>query len=456
MSTGPFAQAFSARPTAVFPGAAAFDAQMHIPSDAASPLVRPEVAINLRKVLHQIVKAATTAIVLRLLIGLLKSLGKYKITKRTLYAIRDEIFGKDPWKWALVFAGWACFLPLCRLLEVILRPLRQAIGDDNVRQVATIASGVIVAQPIRVMHITTRTELGLYLASRASHSVATSFVYPLLPQTLQNFRHWDVLFVGLSGCQILYALMFAHHTHSPAYLSFLQNCVGWPRDQWDMMAAYYRGQMVPQVIDIHVAKNLPVPQNASCLRDVCLVNHPHTRYCDVHVVTWILRHMLRFSIPLYLPLKIITTFAFGWNKVLRDPVGQAVKVVKSVLMSSLFLSLYCGGPMRVICMLNQVNATNWGEFLMFALGRAACALPTLLEPKSRRLDLALYCNMHAFRSGYLMLAQRGYVPRPRAAHVMALYTASLTILLHFLRFRPQDLHPNLRSGLQFIMGKAGH
>jgi hypothetical protein len=439
-------------PTSIIGGAAAAEHEVHEREVNASPLIKANEPLRFKKVAHRLMKAALTAILLRLLIGVLKSLGKYKLSVRTLRAIRDEVFGLDPWKWACVFVGWAAFRPLYKLLEDAARPLLAPhIGADNVAHVATVAAAAIAAQPVRVMMMSTRLELGLYLASRASHSLATAFILPRLPRALYNFNHWDVFFVGLSGAQILYGVVFEPGTHLPSYRTFLENCVMLPRNLLDTVAGYHRRQLTPQTLQRFDAVGRPWPADTSDMTEVCKVLHPNHGSCNTHALWWVGQHMMRFSIPLYLPLKIITTLAFGWRKVLRDPLGQLWKIVKSVTTSSLFLSLYCCGPLRVMCLFNQLGVRNPGLFVVPA--GIACSLPTLLEPKGRRLDLALYCNMHAIRSLILLLARRGIIGRPRGVHVMMLYTAAVTVLLHFLRFRPQDLHPNLRSGLQFIIGK---
>jgi len=404
--------------------------------------------------LRHIARAALTAIGLRLLIGLVKSIARFKLSSKLLWALRDEVLGTDPWKWAAVFSGWACFRPLFRTIEAVARPLLgDALGEEAVRQGATVAAGAIAAQPIRVMLMTTRTELALYLASRASHSVAATFILPRLPSPLCTFQHWDSFFVGLSAYQILYSLVFAPQAHSKAYVTFLNNCVLYPQQLWDTVAGFHRNSPVPAMLDYANAKGItPVPTSTQDMKTLCHIMHPHTSSCDLHTLQWIARHLRQFSVPLYLPLKVMTTLAFSHRKVLRDPLGQAWKIVKAVVQSSMFLTLYCGLPMRMVCIFNQLGLRS--GWLIGAVIGGICTLPPLLEPKSRRLDLALYCNMHAFRALVLMLVQRAVIPPPKGRHVMMLYTAAVTVLMWFLRFRPADMHPNLRGALGFIVGDA--
>jgi prepilin-type processing-associated H-X9-DG protein len=190
---------------------------------------------------------------------------------------------------------------------------------------------------------------------------------------------------------------------------------------------------------------------------LCSALHPHTGSCNVAFVDFLVRHMLRVSLPLYLPLKLLTTLlrgAGGGRKRAEaatgassssappaaaasravTPLGTARHVAASVLRSSLFLSLYVTGSYRVVCAFNQLglrNRTLMSVGCGFVAGGAL-----LLEPADRQTDLVLFCAMHALRCTTLLLSKLAWIPRPTGAVVALAHTAAWATIFAVFELRP--------------------
>ncbi len=387
---------------------------------------------------HAAVVAACAAAA-RVIFGLLKVLVKRRFR---ISAFADEVVNLNPLKWAAYFASWALYPALKALLRFAL--------PNSVPNVAgELCAGALVAQSVRVFESSTQTELALYLLVRALHGRTIAHVWPLLPDSLANFQHYDVITMFLTGSQILYAIICAPLSHSPNYMGFLQSCTMLSRQTCEAIGAFHRSHMTPGLVAAFESNPAP-PVNTDVMPRLCEIVHLDGKdSCNVNMVKWMAKHMLRFSLPMYIPLKISTTVLFNSKGLVKRPLTTLTDIVVSGLRSSLFLTVYCAGPLRSICFTSQ-NSIRGGWKLGLIAGMT-CALATFLEPKSRRLDLALYCCVHALRSVVLMLYHRGYLPRPRRWWTTAMHTAAVALLLQQYDARPETLNKKLVSGMGYIV-----
>ena len=184
-------------------------------------------------------------------------------------------------------------------------------------------------------------------------------------------------------------------------------------------------------------------------RTICQFVHPGWRSCNVYIMYYILRHLLTRSLPLYAPLKFLSMCLFSWKSVRRAPLAAVTKAVKSTFNSALFLTMYCAGPFRFQCLLG--NSRLRGDWFV-ALSLLSSGVPTLLEFKSRRLDLALYCSMHALRGFILLLSRRAWFARPSHVFRLVVFLLSFGYIFHQYDHAPDSLHANLRKSLNWVVG----
>jgi hypothetical protein len=115
--------------------------------------------------------------------------------------------------------------------------------------------------------------------------------------------------------------------------------------------------------------------------------------------------------------------------------------------------MYCGGPLVSLCVTSNVPGLRGGWKIGLMAG-LTCTAATFIEPKPRRLDLALYCCMHALRSWWLTLYHRGWVSKPTRGLLAMLWTASVAALFHQYEVDPAALNKKLKQGIGFIVGPA--
>ena len=352
-------------------------------------------------------------------------------------ALLHELLSVNPLKWAALIGSLSSF-----------RHVQRVVGAVVPARFSAFPAGVLCSLGVLVMNRATRTELSLYLAVRAIHCLLVAYVWPRLPALLRSFEHYDTLTMMLAGGQIIYSHVMEPDTHSAFYRAFLLSCAQQKSENPACICAAYRGHVVPQMVKYCMRRGLPLPTHPPS-RSVCQFVHPQTITCNERLLYWTVSHLFQFSLPLYAPLKILTTCLFSWRTVREDPLSAAYKAIKSTISSSLFLTLYCALPFRAMCWFGNHNVHN--EAIIASTFGFLCGLPTLLEPKSRRIDLALYCSMHALRAAVLLLVKRGWFARPGHVFRLVVFLLSFGYIFHQYDHAPESLHRNVRKSLNWMV-----
>ena len=160
---------------------------------------------------------------------------------------------------------------------------------------------------------------------------------------------------------------------------------------------------------------------------MCSILHPgHS--CQSHWISFVLNHMRTISLKFYLPLNIISTLVFNRAKLISDPRTTSVRVAKSVFRSACFLSLYCGNAWFFQCIFRRLGVLHkW--FVPFAMAFAS-GLTILIEEKSRRLELAMYCLSPTLQALYNLALQSGFVKRSaQKGHVVQLFCIAMGVIM---------------------------
>ena len=202
----------------------------------------------------------------------------------------------------------------------------------------------------------------------------------------------------------------------------------------------------------------PGGSNARQLDHMCCLMHPG-QSCGEHYIRFTAKHVLSVGIPLYIPVSIISQLIWRRKKMFDEPVKTMERIIKSSIRSALFLALYCGNAWGVQCLLRRFNLlSHWSPWLI--VGPMA-GLPILLEEKSRRLELAIYCASPALQSFYTCGIMYGMLPRVpntrywRAAtqyHVMAMFIFSMGVIMSAHQKDKGHLQPTFSQILKNLMG----
>eukprot|EP00758_Cryptobia_borreli_P002515 Tbor_TRINITY_DN3087_c0_g1::TRINITY_DN3087_c0_g1_i1::g.17431::m.17431 len=393
-----------------------------------------------RKTFSAMARSALYAALARLLFGLSRSLLKSGLSMKFFKYLKREGTSLDPVRWAVFCAGLSSF----RLIQQLLIRLKLPTG------MTSFLGGFIASLPLMTMNINTRRDLGLYLGVRSIHGLICAN-WNFMPKCMRNFQHMDIAMMCLSAIEIIYCFLFHPHLHNPSYEAFFVKNSMMHKDAVKVIAGYLKQKEVPQIdiINRDIGRTLSQPVNIQDMREICLYTHPRTPSCPNNYIQFLVKHIATKSIPLYLPLKTISTLVFSWKKIRADPVKIAKKVLISSLQSSLFLTLYASVPIGAVCCTSQFQYRNTP--LLITIVGILSGICTFLEPKSRRLDLALYCSMHAVNSFGNLLALWGYIPKPTRWWVFWLHSTAIAMIFHQFDHSTDTIHPNIISLVSKIL-----
>ncbi|KPA78526.1 hypothetical protein ABB37_06132 [Leptomonas pyrrhocoris] len=412
-------------------------------NDVRESQYRKQLSFN--HTLKVVLRNSLYAAIGRILVGIVKGLVKRGLTRAFLARVPSEFFSLDPLKWAAVFGGFSSFRFCFQTLQRILNPLGVS------EKFAALLSGCICATPAYVMNRETRTELCLYLFVRSAHTFCLRYVLPHMPKFMREFRHYDVLLMCMSSAQISYGCLFNPDTLPKSYQGFLVRASTYQEKLIRGHSGFARKRLVPDLVDYCWSRNLPIIKDFGQTGSDVLCKLTHGNHsCNTWALLFILRNMLVMGIPLYGPLRLVTMLGFQRKRLLSHPVSTIARNLRSMLVSAFFLATYVAVIIRSACL--GVQRRGGGVKMVTALCSLA-GLATLLEPKGRRMDLALYCSMYALRSFVLTQNLRGRLPYPRHWFVCSVYVLSVGFIFYEYEEEPKLLDRRVRSALRLLLGE---
>lgn len=381
----------------------------------------------------------------RILMGIVKGLVKRGLSRAFVARVPSEFFSLNPLKWAAVFGGFSSFRFCVQTLERLLSPL--GVSEKFVALLA----GCVCATPAYVMNKETQMELCLYLFVRSAHTFCLRYILPHLPKFVREFRHYDVMLMCVSSAQIAYGCLFNPDTLPKSYQGFLVRASTYQEKLIRGHSGFARERLVPDLVDYCWSRKLPIIEDFSQKGADVLCKLTHGDHsCNVWALMFVVRNMVTMGIPLYGPLRLVSMLGFQRKRLLTNPVSTIARNVRSMLISSLFLATYVAVILRSACF--GVQHRGGGVKTVTALCSLA-GLATLLEPKGRRMDLALYCAMYALRSFLLTQNLRGRLPYPRHWFVCSVYLLSVGFIFYEYEEEPRLLDRRVRSALRLLLGE---
>ena len=136
-----------------------------------------------------------------------------------------------------------------------------------------------------------------------------------------------------------------------------------------------------------------------------------------------------------------------WQK--NHPLSFVTDILLSTGRSASFLATFIGLVWSMVCLTRNTLKTDsvLGPFL----GSAACGFSLLIEKKSRRMELALYCVPRALYSAGLKQVKAGRVPVIPHFDVL-LFCMSSALLLYCYDYEPQSVRGSIRSFMRWYFG----
>ncbi|XP_039126308.1 transmembrane protein 135 isoform X3 [Dioscorea cayenensis subsp. rotundata] len=224
-----------------------------------------------------------------------------------------------------------------------------------------------------------------------------------------TWKHGDTFLMCLSSSQILSAYILKQDSLPSSYKSFLNKhggkdlvilqgikdiASGMPFTNLLEVEKYYKSVGV----DIKLDPNMKVP---------CSIVHGN-QSCTGHVLSFLFQAYGR-ALPVYVPVYLIPALIVHRQGLLKRPYTILGKSLLGTARSSLFLSAYCASAWAWTCLLFRLLERC--NIPMVAMGTFLTGLALLIEKKSRRIEISLYCLARAIESFFTCMADAGLCPQ---------------------------------------------
>ncbi|KAL6902092.1 hypothetical protein ACP4OV_004968 [Aristida adscensionis] len=268
----------------------------------------------------------------------------------------------------------------------------------------------LIAGPTMLLTGTHHTSLATYILVRAGVLIARCgiksrrFAKICKPLT---WSHGDIFLMCVSSAQIASAYILYRDSFSSSYKAFLSKQIG---------------------KDPVVLEGLKELVNSDALSNIAGIEK---YYKSVGVE---LKLDPKLKVPcsilhVYVPVYIIPAL-FRPKHLVKSPCSQFGKTLLGIARSSLFLSVYCASEWGWTCLL--FRAFQSCNIPLLVLGTFPTGLALLIEKKSRRMEISLYCLARAIESFSTCMADAGLCPsilRVKRVDVVV-FSVAASIIMH--------------------------
>ncbi|CAL5223327.1 g5824 [Coccomyxa viridis] len=342
--------------------------------------------------------------------------------------------------------------------------LAAVFGPERTKRWRAFVAGALAGPAILLTGPKTRHDsLAIYILLRGITLLVRCGNKPNAPPavrkllTVTRLKHGDTALMCACTSQIGYSWICKPHTLPPTFVHFLNHHGG--KELWFYKAAKelsersWRGDPLA-----------PLEALKGTEHEDTVATHPcewahEGETCTYSAFKFFPGAYLR-ALPVYLPVYVLPAILVH-RKALLEKGGLQIwaKVLKGALRSSAFLGLYCTLCWRGACMGFQTTQSCSPPVIA-----ASCwtgGLATLLEKKSRRMELAVYCLSRALESFALCLVDWGLVRRrdvPKRIDVL-MFSAAAAAIMHCYsdgRGRHRDVfRSKYLNILDFVFGNTG-
>ncbi|KAH9321023.1 hypothetical protein KI387_015662 [Taxus chinensis] len=280
---------------------------------------------------------------------------------------------------------------------------------------------------------TQHTSLAVYILMRASVLAARCGIKSEKFGSLCRPLTWtygDIFLMCLSSSQILSSYVLNQDSLPSTYRSFLNKHGG--KDSvilrglqelafgrsWKSLTdieKFYKSNGV----EIKLDPNMKIP---------CSIVHGN-QSCAAHAISFLVQAYLR-ALPVYLPVYFIPALIVHRKGLLKEPRSILGKSLFGTARSSLFLSAYCSSAWACTCLVFNIIRTC--NIPAVATGTFPTGLALLIEKKSRRMEIALYCFARALESFFTTVADAGMLPHAKKLKRVdvILFSLSTAVIMH--------------------------
>ncbi|XP_057872715.2 uncharacterized protein LOC131078901 isoform X2 [Cryptomeria japonica] len=280
---------------------------------------------------------------------------------------------------------------------------------------------------------TQHTSLAVYILMRASVLAARCGIKSEKMGSLCRPLTWtygDIFLMCLSSSQILSSYVLNQDSLPSTYRSFLNKhggkdpvilkglkelVFGMPWTSLADIEKYYKSNGV----EIKLDPNMKIP---------CSIVHGN-QSCAAHAISFLVQAYLR-ALPVYLPVYFIPALIVHRRGLLKEPRSILGKSLFGTAKSSLFLSAYCSSAWVCTCLVFNIIKTC--NLPVVAAGTFPTGLALLIEKKSRRMEIALYCFARALESFFTTIADAGLLPHAKKLKRVdvIIFSLSTAVIMH--------------------------
>ncbi|CAI5727620.1 unnamed protein product [Peronospora farinosa] len=334
-----------------------------------------------------------------------------------------------------LFMGWFTggFRALKALLPVLLRRVltRKKLQDDKkLKEITVFGSGAIAAMALAFVDAKRRRSLALYALTRALQcGYNTAKRQQCWHFWGSDWQYGDALLFALSSAQVMYAYVMRPKTLPSEYFRFIQQTGPVEMETLELVQQVNRGAPVSTATLQKLLNRKPnIPRNFPLPADIvpCRLVHANADSCVMGTMLCFKRAFQK-NFPLYLSLFIVPGVVIHFKRFLRSPFRTLARSTLHATRSNCFLASFVSLYLSLVCLHRRVVSKDH-RFFYYLAGLGA-STTILLEPKSRRSELALYVLPRALDSLAMILNDRRICSGFKYGEV-ALFSASMAVMMY--------------------------
>ncbi|GLC40870.1 hypothetical protein PLESTB_000014000 [Pleodorina starrii] len=279
-------------------------------------------------------------------------------------------------------------------------------GKASTQRWRALLAGLIAGQSLRITGPNRRHySLATYILLRGLTLLVRTGNKPSAPPALRallrptRLQHGDTLLMCVAASQILYSFIMAPSTLPPTYVRFITRMGGKDPTVWAAIREHaMRNSLHLAPGPLRALNGTPMAylnaRPGRLHRTPCEFFHPG-QSCAGHAVS-VLPQAYSTSLAVYVPFYLVSSVLVHRTALLARPRELLPKLALAVLRSSAFLSAYIAAAFAGACGGFCVAGVNTGPVIAGSVW--AGGLGTLLEKKSRRMELAMYCAARALEA----------------------------------------------------------
>ncbi|RLN96407.1 hypothetical protein BBJ28_00015593 [Nothophytophthora sp. Chile5] len=352
-----------------------------------------------------------------------------------------------------LFLGWFTggYRGLQALLPVLLRrilPQKHPQHETRVRELSAVGSGAIAALALGFVDAKRRRSLALYALTRALQCGYNT------AKRQQRWHFWgsdwrfgDALLFALSSAQVMYAYVMRPKTLPPEYFRFIQRTGPVELETLELVQQTNRKLPISTATFQHLLDRKPgIPRDFPLPTSLvpCRIVHCDADSCLTGAALCFKRAFLK-TFPLYLSLFIVPGIVIHFKRFLRTPFSSLARSTLNATRSNCFLASFVSLYLALICLHRRVVSKDH-RFIYYLCGLGA-STTILMEPKSRRSELALYVLPRAIDSLAMILHDRGIFSGFAYGEV-ALFSASMSVMMYCYEHEKEAMSPFVYSTMK--------